>query len=135
MEHRSARILVADDEAAIRLTMEILLRRHWYTITTASNGAEALALVEQQPFELLLLDLKMPGLSGLEVARRACELQPAAAILILTGSSLIEAAPNEPDNDRFEHMLKTASPQDVLDRVAALIASRANAPRGHTPRR
>ena len=73
MNHRSARILVADDEAAIRFTMEILLRRHGYTVTTASNGAEALALVEQQPFELLLLDLKMPGLSGLEVARRACE--------------------------------------------------------------
>ena len=51
MNHRSARILVADDEAAIRFTLEIMLRRHGYTVTTASNGAEALALVEQQPFE------------------------------------------------------------------------------------
>lgn len=122
MNHRSARILVADDEAAIRFTMGILLGRHGYTVTTASNGAEALALVEQQPFELLLLDLKMPGLSGLEVARRACELQPAAAILILTGSSQIEGALEEQDLDQFAYMLKTASPQEVLDRVAALTA-------------
>ena len=122
MNHRSARILVADDEAAIRFTMEIMLRRHGYTVTTASNGAEALALVEQQPFELLLLDLKMPGLSGLEVARRACELQPAAALLILTGSSQIEGTLEEQDLDQFAYMLKTASPQEVLDRVAALMA-------------
>ena len=122
MNHRSARILVADDEAAIRFTMEIMLRRHGYTVTTASNGAEALALVEQQPFELLLLDLKMPGLSGLEVARRACELQPAAALLILTGSSQIEGTLEEQDLDQFAYMLKTASPQEVLDRVAALTA-------------
>jgi CheY-like chemotaxis protein len=122
MEHRSAHILVADDEAAIRFTMEILLRRHGHTVTTATNGTEALALVEQQPFDLLLLDLKMPGLSGLEVARRTCELQPTAAILILTGSSRIENAPDEQEFEQFEYMLKTASPQDVLDRVAALIA-------------
>ena len=122
MNHRSARILVADDEAAIRFTLEIMLRRHGYTVTTASNGAEALALVEQQPFELLLLDLKMPGLSGLEVARRACELQPAAALLILTGSSQIEGTLEEQDLDQFAYMLKTASPQEVLDRVAALMA-------------
>jgi len=122
MNHRSARILVADDEAAIRFTLEIMLRRHGYTVTTASNGAEALALVEQQPFELLLLDLKMPGLSGLEVARRACELQPAAALLILTGSSQIEGTLEEQDLDQFAYMLKTASPQEVLDRVAALTA-------------
>jgi len=122
MNHRSARILVADDEAAIRFTMEIMLRRHGYTVTTASNGAEALALVEQQPFELLLLDLKMPGLSGLEVARRASELQPAAALLILTGSSQIEGTLEEQDLDQFAYMLKTASPQEVLDRVAALMA-------------
>ena len=122
MNHPSARILVADDEAAIRFTMEVLLRRHGYTVTTASNGTEALALVEQQPFELLLLDLKMPGLSGLEVARRACELQPAAALLILTGSSQIEGTLEEQDLDQFAYMLKTASPQEVLDRVAALTA-------------
>lgn len=121
MEQRSARILVADVEAAIRFTMEILLRRQGYTVTTATSGTEALALIEQQPFELLLLDLKMPGLSGLEVAQRACKLRQAAAILILTGSSQIEGAPDELGLDQFEYILKTASPQEVLDRVVALI--------------
>jgi DNA-binding NtrC family response regulator len=122
MAQQSAHILVADDEDAIRLTMELLLRRRGYTVTTASSGTEALAQIEQQSFELLLLDLKMPGLNGLEVAQRGRALQPAAAILILTGSSRIEGAADEPDIEQFDSMLKTASPQDVLERVAAMIA-------------
>ena len=122
MEQRSARILVVDDEAMIRLTLEMLLRRRGYAVTIASSGAEALALIEQQPFDLLLLDLKMPGMSGIEVAQRARALQPAAKILILTGSSQIEGVVNELQDEQFELMLKTASPQEVLERVAAIMA-------------
>jgi heterodisulfide reductase subunit A2 len=121
MQQQAARILVVDDEAAIRLTMDILLRRHGYTVTTAESGEEALALIEQQPFDLLLLDLKMPGLSGLEVAERAQKMQPAAAILILTGSSAIEGALDEPGVGQFSYLIKTTSPEAVLERVAAVI--------------
>jgi DNA-binding response OmpR family regulator len=121
MKQRTARILVVDDEAAIRLTMDVLLRRHGYTVTTAASGEEALALIEQQPFDLLLLDLKMPELSGLDVARRAQEIQPAAKVLILTGSSAIEGAIDVPGVDQFAYIIKTASPQEVLERVAAAI--------------
>jgi DNA-binding NtrC family response regulator len=121
MQQQTARILVVDDEAAIRLTMEILLRRHGYTVTTAASGEEALTLIEQQPFDVLLLDLKMPGLSGLEVAERAQKLQPATPILILTGSSAIEGALEEPGIGRFSYVIKTASPEVVLERVAAAL--------------
>jgi DNA-binding response OmpR family regulator len=71
---------------------------------------------------LLLLDFKMPGLSGLDVAERARVAQPAAAILIVTGSTPIEGAPNDPRLDRFDCILKTASPHEVLERIAALLA-------------
>jgi ActR/RegA family two-component response regulator len=60
----------------------------------------------------------------LDVARRARAIQPAAAILILTGSSSIAGAPEEPGLDRFDVLIKTASPQQVLERVAATIALR-----------
>jgi len=119
MQRQAARILVVDDEAAIRLTMDMLLRRHGYTVTTAASGEEALALIAQQPFDLLLLDLKMPGLSGLEVAERAQKMQPATAILILTGSSAIEGALGEPGVGEFSYLIKTTSPEAVLERVAA----------------
>jgi CheY-like chemotaxis protein len=121
MEQRSGRILVVDDESMIRLTLEMLLRRRGYTVMCAANGAEALALIEQQLFDLLLLDLKMPGLSGIDVARRARALRPEVGVLILTGSSQIAGIPEDPHSNEFGFMLKTTSPQEVLDRVASLI--------------
>jgi DNA-binding NtrC family response regulator len=123
MHQQAARILIVDDEAAIRLTMDILLRRHGYSVATATSGEEALALIAQQPFDLLLLDLKMPGLSGLEVAQRAQGIQPTASILILTGSSAIEGALDAPGVGAFNFIVKTSSPEAVLERVAAAIQS------------
>jgi CheY-like chemotaxis protein len=121
MQPQAARILVVDDEGAIRLTMEILLRRQGYTVTTAASGEEAVALIAQQHFDLLLLDLKMPGLSGLEVAERAQQQQPGTPILILTGSSAIEGALEEPGVGQFSYVIKTSSPEAVLERVAAAL--------------
>jgi CheY-like chemotaxis protein len=121
-EQQTARILLVDDEETIRLTLATLLQRRGYAVTVVANGAEALALIEQQEFDLLLLDLLMPGLSGLEVARHARTIQPMAAILILTGSSEIEGAPGAPRLDDFSYILKTASPLDVLARVVSMIA-------------
>jgi two-component system response regulator MprA len=126
MEQRAARILVVDDEDAIRLTLDLLLRKRGYTVVTAADGAAALALIEQQPFDLLLLDLMMPGLNGIEVARRAQTLQPAAAVLILTGSSPLEGAGGAEELEQFDYLLKTASPQDVPERVAAILRERSS---------
>ena len=123
MEPQSARILIVDDEAAVRLTLDMLLRRRGYLVTAASNGDEALLLIAQQPFDLLLLDYKMPGLSGLDVGLRAHELLPKAAVLFLTGSSTIAGLPESPGLEHFDLLLKTASPQEVLDRVAAMLSA------------
>jgi DNA-binding response OmpR family regulator len=124
VEQQAPRILVVDDEDAIRLTLDTLLRRRGYAVTTAAGGAEALALIEQQPFDLLVLDLMMPGLSGLDVARHARQHLPTAAILILTGSSTIGDGPDTSDLTQFDYLRKTANPQEVLDRVAAAVGQR-----------
>ena len=123
MEPQSARILIVDDEAAVRFTLDMLLRRRGYLVTAASNGDEALMLIGQQPFDLLLLDYKMPGLSGLDVALRAHELLPKVPVLFLTGSSSIAGLPEAPGLGHFDVLLKTASPQEVLERVAALLSA------------
>ena len=118
-----ARILVVDDEAVIRRTLETLLRRQGYEVWTAADGAEAFAWLRECVFDLLLIDLKLPGgVSGLEIAEAAGAYQPDAAVLILTGSSELADAVGDSSTYGFETMLKTASPQEVLDRVAALIA-------------
>lgn len=111
------RILVVDDEAAIRLILRTLLERQGYAVMTAASGLDALERIERYRFDLLLLDLLMPGMGGLEVAQQAQTLQPAAAILLFTDSDLLE----DVDLAGYDCMPKTASPEDVLDRVAELV--------------
>jgi|KBSSwiStaDraftv2_1062776.scaffolds.fasta_scaffold1950549_1 DNA-binding NtrC family response regulator len=120
-EPQQARVLVVDDEAPIRLTLEAILQRVGYTITTAANGEEALAWLMEHRFDLLLLDLRLTGISGLEVAQYAREYQPSAVVLILTGSSDFKGMPIEEQVGHFDYLLKTASPQEVVDRVAAAL--------------
>jgi len=121
LEQGQARILVVDDEATILLTLDMLLRRVGYIVTTASNGEEALAWLMQRPFDLLLLDLALPGMSGLNVAHYAQEHHPSAVVVFLTGSSDFNGMPIEEQVDSFAYILKTASPQEVLDRVASAL--------------
>ena len=115
-------ILVVDDEEPIRLTMSDLLRRRGYEVMTAETGESALALIHQRPFDLLLLDLKMPGLSGIDVAKRARERLPDAAIIILTGHGSLDSALDGLHLGVFDYMLKTSSPRDVLERVASALS-------------
>ena len=123
MNQPTARILVVDDEAVIRHTLEALLSRQGYAVWTAADAEAALAWLREGTFELLLIDLLLPGrMSGLEVAASAHAYQPNAAVLILTGNSELADAMGNSSVQHFETMLKTASPQDVLDRMAALIA-------------
>jgi DNA-binding response OmpR family regulator len=123
MNQPCARILVVDDEAVIRHTLETMLRRQGYEVWTAADGAEAFAWLRKGAFDLLLIDLGLPGgVSGLDIAQGARAYQPDAAVLILTGSSELADVVGDSSAYGFETMLKTASPQDVLDRVAALLA-------------
>jgi DNA-binding response OmpR family regulator len=122
MNQPCARILVVDDEVVIRRTLETLLRRQGYAVWTAADGAEAFTWLREGVFDLLLIDLGLPDVSGLKIAQSAGAFQPGAAVLILTGSSELADAVSDASASGFETMLKTASPQEVLDRVAALIA-------------
>lgn len=121
MDQAPARILMADDEAPIRITMEAILRRRGYEVTAVENGEAALALVHQRPWDLLLLDLKMPGLTGIDVAKRARELQADIAIIILTGHGSLDTAIEGIHAGVFDYLRKTSSPQEVVARVVAAL--------------
>jgi DNA-binding response OmpR family regulator len=129
MEQRPAQILLVDDEEPIRLMLGAMLRRRGYDVTTAADGEAALALLHQRPFDLVLLDLKMPGLSGIEVAQRARALQPEVALLILTGHGSLESALEGLHLGVVDYLLKTASPQAVVARVTAALAQHEEARR------
>jgi CheY-like chemotaxis protein len=82
---RPAHILVVDDERGVREMLQEAVGVFGYDVTTASNGAEALTLFLRGPFDLVMTDLMMPGMSGWELSAQLRAADPRLPILILTG--------------------------------------------------
>ncbi len=122
-----ARILVVDDEPNIRLTLGALLKRAGHTVMEAEDGAAAVALLDLHPFDLLLVDLKMPGMGGMEVVAAARARQPDIAIIVLTGHGSLDTAIEGLHQGIFDYLLKTTAPAQVIERVQAGLEARAQA--------
>ena len=85
-------VLIVDDEKNIRLTLSQALEALEVETDTAANGEETLAKLKEKEFCLILLDLKMPGMDGMEVLRRVREIRPDIRVIILTAYGTIESA-------------------------------------------
>jgi signal transduction histidine kinase/DNA-binding NarL/FixJ family response regulator len=95
-----------------------------YQVVTAASGSKAIELLKQDAFDLVLTDLKMPGVDGLEVLRQARENAPRAVVLILTGYASLESAIEALREGAYDYLLKPCSPHELklkiergLDRV------------------
>jgi two-component system response regulator PilR (NtrC family) len=87
-----ARILVVDDEPSMREMLRIVLRRDGYDVAVAENGRHALAMLQREPFDLLLSDIRMPDISGVEVLRAAKDLNPDIVAFMMTAFASTETA-------------------------------------------
>jgi DNA-binding NtrC family response regulator len=85
-----ARILVIDDEAAIRESLEVLLSLEGYTTRMAADGKEGLRIIDQESFDLVLLDLALPGQSGLELLPQIKERHPDLPIIMITAYGTVD---------------------------------------------
>jgi CheY-like chemotaxis protein len=92
-----ARILIVDDDTAVQATVRLLLERAGHGVVTAGDGRKGLALLEAGDFDLLFLDIFMPGMDGFETMRMAHQLRPLVPIIVISGkpiSSDDASAPN-----------------------------------------
>lgn len=89
---KSKKILIVDDEQAIRLTLSMILEHAGYEVAEAVDGYQAIDAVTNNPPDLVLLDIKMPGMDGLEVLRKINDLQNKPEIIVLSGHASISAA-------------------------------------------
>ncbi|HJW88751.1 MAG TPA: response regulator, partial [Dehalococcoidia bacterium] len=77
-------ILVVDDEPSMRTTLSILLKREGYRVSQASGGVEAIKMLAPGEYDMLLTDLKMEGMDGIELLRHIKAVDPQAEVLIFT---------------------------------------------------
>ncbi len=86
------KILVVDDEKNIRKTLTDILEDEGYNVLSATSGEEGLQLLEQNPVDLMLLDVKLPGMDGIEVLKQVRKLYPALDVIMISGHSTIKTA-------------------------------------------
>lgn len=122
MNNQPPQILVVDDEINIRLTLHALLTRAGYVVTMAASGEEAVALLDHHTFDLMLVDLKMPGMDGMQVVSLVRKRLPDITILVLTGQGSLETAVEGLRHGVFDYLLKTTDPALVVERVKAGLA-------------
>ncbi len=84
-----AHILLAEDDDSMREFLARALRRAGYEVIPVGDGLDALAQLSEVPFDLLLADVVMPGLDGIELARRATKKQPGIKVMFITGFAAV----------------------------------------------
>lgn len=119
-----AKILVVDDEAMVRSSLEETLRLEGYEVMAVSGGEAALEVLQQEPFDLILLDLKMPGMDGIDVMRAASKIAPDTKIILLTGHGSMESAVEALRFGAHDYLLKPSPSSEILSSVARAIARR-----------
>jgi CheY-like chemotaxis protein len=92
-----ARILVVDDDAAVQVTVRLLLERAGHSVVTADDGRKGLALCRTGDFDLLFLDIFMPGMDGFETMRMVRQHRPLLPIIVISGQSASSEADKGPD--------------------------------------
>ncbi len=110
------KVLVVDDEPLMLRFISDLLKRQGKEVVTAENGAEAIRLLEREPFDLAITDVKMPLKNGLDVLRCARGLYPSILVILITAHGTIESAVEAMKLGAFNYLIKPFSPE-ALERV------------------
>lgn len=115
------RVLIVDDEKNIRLTLSQALEAPGLDIATAVNGEEALARLAEKRFGLILLDLKMPGMDGMEVLRRVRQAGPDVKVIIITAHGSIESAVEAMKLGAVDFIQKPFAPAEIRELVTRVL--------------
>jgi len=117
-------VLVVDDEEAVRVSLAAWLERGGYGVSTASGGAEALSALKRERFDLVLLDIKMPGMDGHELLRRIKSEDPGLPVVLITAYGSIESAVTAMKQGASDYLLKPFDPEHLMFIVERLVGQK-----------
>jgi DNA-binding NtrC family response regulator len=116
-------VLIVDDELGPRESLRLTLHPP-YRVLLAAEGQQALSLVEQEPVDVVLLDLRLPGLSGLQVLEQLKARHPTLAVIVVSGSDPYGLVPAECGELIFEYIAKPFQVAQVRETVKRAVACR-----------
>ena len=128
----STAVLIVDDERNIRLTLSLALEALNISADTASSGEEALQKLQEKYYKLMLLDLKLPGMDGLEVLRQVSDKYPDLMVIMITAYGSIEVAVEAMRIGAADFLQKPFDPNAVRDMVSRVLQT---APEGRPARK
>jgi len=120
----TGRILVVDDQRNMRVTTAIVLRQAGHSVVEAENGAEALQRLAVEPFDVVLTDLRMGEVDGLEVLRSAVEISPSVQVIVMTAYGSIESAVEAVRRGAYDYISKPFKEEELLVRIDKALEKR-----------
>lgn len=132
------KILVVDDEEVVRYSYTRALSGRHCEVEAAGNGLEALQMLAARDFDLVLLDLRMPGLDGLVVLKTIKDQWPESEVIVITGFPSVESAKQAVTLGAYDYLAKPAGPDDLINAASGALlhkqwALRSSQGLAHTP--
>src|SRR5215470_17723019 len=107
------RILIVDDELVVRDSLGKWFTSEGYTAKPASGAREALEIIQQTEFDIALIDVKMPGMDGMELQSRLHEADPDLTVIIMTGYASVETAVQALKRGAYDYITKPVDPDEL----------------------
>lgn len=111
------KILVVDDELSVRSSLEEWFQEDGFNVVTAESGEDALKKMHAGPFDLILLDIKMPGIDGITLQKKIIEIDPQAIIIIITAYASVDTAVEALKTGAFDYVTKPFDPENLSNLV------------------
>ena len=111
------RLLLVDDEEDFRTTLANRLKRRNLDVVDAGSGEEALEIIGQKSFDVAIVDIKMPGMDGIETLRRIKKIDPLLEIILLTGHASVEAGIEGMKSGAYDYIIKPCKVNDLMVKV------------------
>lgn len=122
-DKKMARIILAEDDEDLRRFLVNALEKAGHAVTSFGEGASAFEEIKQETFDLLLTDIVMPEMDGIELARRAAELDPALKIMFITGFAAVALNPDSKAPKEAKVLSKPFHLRDLVNEVNRLMAA------------
>jgi DNA-binding NtrC family response regulator len=113
------RILIVDDEKRFRTTMSKFLAASGLTAATAGSGREALEELRRTSYDVIILDVRMPEMSGVEALKEIKKIDPEVEVIIMTGYASVDTAKEIMTRGAYDYMLKPCAVEELMEKIDA----------------